>query len=93
MFALGDTARLRSLFEAGEFRNVEITTETHRFTMPSFDTYFGPFERGGGGAGEIYVTLPEDLRRAVREESQRSLGDNGGPIDLEVELRFASGQR
>jgi hypothetical protein len=31
--------------------------------------------------------------RAVREEVRRSLGDTGGPIAIESELRFASGHR
>jgi ubiquinone/menaquinone biosynthesis C-methylase UbiE len=92
-FSLGDAARLRSLFEAAGFRDVEVTTETHRFSLPSFDAYFGPFERGGGSTGQAYVALPEAVRGAVRDEMRRSLGDTGGPIDIEVEFRFASGQR
>jgi ubiquinone/menaquinone biosynthesis C-methylase UbiE len=92
-FSLGDAARLRSLFEAAGFRDVEITTEIHRFTLPSFDAYFGPFERGGGSSGQAYVTLTEAVRGAVRDEMRRSLGDTGGPIKIEVEFRFASGQR
>ena len=32
-------------------------------------------------------------RKAVREEVQRDLGDTGGPIELEVEYRLASGRR
>ena len=93
MFSLGNEATLRSLFEAEGFRNVEITTETRRFTMPSFDSYFGPFERGGVGIGQGYARVPHELRSAVREELQRGLRDSGGPIELEVEIRFASGQR
>jgi SAM-dependent methyltransferase len=39
-FSLGEEARLRSLFEAARFRNVETTTETHRFVLPSFRGLF-----------------------------------------------------
>jgi ubiquinone/menaquinone biosynthesis C-methylase UbiE len=92
-FAIGDAARLRSLFEAGGFRDVEITTESYRFTLPSFDAYFGPFERGGGSTGQAYVMLPEAVRTAVREEMRRDLNDTGGPVEIEVEFRFASGRR
>jgi hypothetical protein len=43
--------------------------------------------------GQAYVALPEEVRGAVREEVRRDLGDDGGPIDIEVEIRFASGRR
>jgi ubiquinone/menaquinone biosynthesis C-methylase UbiE len=93
VFSLGDKSKLRSLFEAAHFRDVEITTETHRFTLPSFDAYFKPFEQGAGSPGQAFISLPEEARRAVREEVRRDLGDTGGPIEIEVEYRFGSGQR
>jgi ubiquinone/menaquinone biosynthesis C-methylase UbiE len=92
-FCLGDEARLRSLFEAADFRDVEVATESHRFVVSSFDTYFEPYEHGAGFSGQAFVSLPEDVRRAVREDIQRGLGDTGGPIELEVEVRLASGRR
>ncbi|WP_262300408.1 class I SAM-dependent methyltransferase, partial [Microvirga sesbaniae] len=49
-FSLGDEGRLRSLLEGAGFRDVDISTEAYRFTLPSFDAYFGPFERGGGSS-------------------------------------------
>ena len=90
-FALGNETRLRSLFEGAGFREVEITTHHHRFVSPSFDAYFRPFEQGGGSSGQAYVALPETERRAVRDEVRRHLGDTGGPIGIDVELRHASG--
>jgi ubiquinone/menaquinone biosynthesis C-methylase UbiE len=93
VFSIGDKAKLKSLFEGAEFRGVEITTETHRFVLPSFDAYFEPFERGGGSPGQALISLPEETRRAVREEVRRDLGDKGGPIEIEVEYRFGSGRR
>jgi ubiquinone/menaquinone biosynthesis C-methylase UbiE len=92
-FSLGDAARLRSLFEGAGFRDVETTTEAHRFVLPSFEAYFQPFEQGGGSSGQAYLVLPEEERRAVREEVRRNVGDTGGPIGIEVEERFASGRR
>jgi hypothetical protein len=77
----------------GSRADVNITTEVHRFRLPSFDAYFGPFERGGGSSGQALVSLPEEVRRAVREEIRRDLGDAGGPIGIEVEIRIASGRR
>jgi ubiquinone/menaquinone biosynthesis C-methylase UbiE len=93
VFSLGDETRLRSLFEAANFRDVEITTECHRFVLPSFDLYFEPVEQGAGSPGQVFVKLPEVARRAVREELRRDLGDTGGPIEVEVEYRFGSGRR
>ena len=92
-FSLGDEARLRSLFEGAGFRDVEITTEAHRFVLPSFEAYFEPFEQGGGSSGQVYVLLPEEERRAVREEVRRNVGDTGGRIGIDVVERLASGRR
>ncbi|MCA1394040.1 MULTISPECIES: methyltransferase domain-containing protein [unclassified Bradyrhizobium] len=93
MFSLGDPARLRQLFEKAGFQNIELTRQAHRFSMPSFDAYFGPYERGDGPTGQAYLTLPQSVRDIVREETQRSLGDRGGPVEIEVQYQFASGQR
>ncbi len=75
------------------FGEVEIATETLRFAFPSFDAYFGGLERGEGHMGQEYTALPEAVRRAVREDMRRAVGDAGGPIDIEVEVRIGSGRR
>ena len=77
-FSLGNESRLRSLFENAGFIDVKIATESRRFELPSFDAYYGPFERGGGSTGQALATLPTDERQAVREEVRRTLGDDGG---------------
>jgi ubiquinone/menaquinone biosynthesis C-methylase UbiE len=93
VFSLGDEKKLRSLFEAAAFRDVEITTKSYRFVLPSFDAYFKPFEQGAGSPGQAFVSLSENARHAVREEVRRDLRDTGGPIEIEVEYRFGSGRR
>ncbi|MDA9401976.1 hypothetical protein [Bradyrhizobium sp. CCBAU 45389] len=93
VFALGNEMKLKSLFEDAHFRDVEITLQARVFTLPSFDTYFEPIERGAGSAGQAFTSLPAAARRAVREELRRELGDTGGPIELKVEYSFASGRR
>ncbi|TDH58054.1 class I SAM-dependent methyltransferase [Dankookia rubra] len=93
MFSLGDAAWLGTLLDDTGFRDVEVATEVQRFEKPSFDAYFEPYERGWGTAGQAYVALPDEGRRAMREEVRRSLGDTGGPIEIDVEIRFASGRR
>jgi len=71
----------------------ETLTKGSSFVVPSFAAYFEPFEQGGGSSGQAYVALPEAERRAMREEVGRNVGDTGGPIGIEVELRFASARR
>ena len=92
-FSLGDEARLRSLFDAAGFHDVETSTEAHRFVLPSFEAYFEPFEQGGGSSGQAYLMLSEAERRAVREEVRRNVGDRGGQVGIDVVERVASGRR
>jgi hypothetical protein len=92
-FALGEASRLQSLFTEAGFVEVETHTVKHTFALPSFDAYYGPFERGGASTGQALAALPDDVRRAVREEVRRYFGDTGGPIQLETEYRIASGRR
>jgi ubiquinone/menaquinone biosynthesis C-methylase UbiE len=93
VFSLGDEAKLRSMFDAANFKDVEITTQARVFTLPSFDEYFEPIEQGAGSPGQAFVSLPETTRRAVREKLLRDFGGGSGPIEIEVEYRFASGRR
>jgi hypothetical protein len=79
-FALGDGSRLESLFVEAGFADVETHTVKHTFVLPSFDAYYGPFERGGASTGQALATLPDDIRAAV-------------PIESETEYRIASGRR
>lgn len=92
-FALGAATRLKSLFREAGFADVKTHAERHNFPLPSFDAYYGPFERGGASTGQALASLPEAIRRAIREEVRRGLADTGGPIEVEVEIGFASGRR
>jgi ubiquinone/menaquinone biosynthesis C-methylase UbiE len=92
-FALGEAARLQSLLAEAGFVEVETHTVTHTFVLPSFDAYYGPFERGGASTGQALAALPDEIRRAVREEARRYFRDEGGPIESETEYRIASGRR
>ena len=92
-FALGDAATVVRLFTEAGFRDAETSTEKHTFVLPSFDAYYGPFERGGGSTGQALASLPEPTRRAIREEMRRALGGDGGPVTIEVEIRIASGRK
>ena len=92
-FALGDQDHLRSLFVGAGFADVQIRTARHRFELPSFDAYYGPFERGGGSSGQALLSLPEEVRRAVREEVRMNLQAGAGPVGIDVEFMIASGRR
>jgi ubiquinone/menaquinone biosynthesis C-methylase UbiE len=92
-FALGEASRLQSLFSEAGFEDIETDIVKHTFVLPSFDAYYGPFERGGASTGQALAALPEEIRRAVREEVRRDLADTGGSIEAEAEYRIASGRR
>jgi hypothetical protein len=59
LFSLGDEAGLRALYVEAGFHNVEVTTATHTFGVPSFDEYFDHVERGWGLVGQVFVSLPD----------------------------------
>jgi ubiquinone/menaquinone biosynthesis C-methylase UbiE len=93
VFSLGDESTLQALFEQAGFRDIDVSTRSERFPHDSFDTYFEPIERGFGSAGEAFVALPKDLQCQVRKEIRQQVGDTGGPVEIEVEFRFASGRK
>ena len=92
-FALGAASQLQTLFDQAGFTDFATDTVTHTFVLPSFDAYYGPFERGGGSTGQALAALSEEIRSAVRDEVRRDLGDTGGPVKVEAEYRIASGRR
>ena len=92
-FALGEASLLQSLFKEAGFAEFETDTVRHTFVLPSFDAYYGPFERGGASTGQALAALPEEIRAAVREEVRRDLVGRGGPVEAEAEYRIASARR
>jgi len=92
-FALGEATRIRSLFDEAGFAEIETRTVRHTFVLPSFEAYYGPFERGGASTGQALAALSEEMRRAVREEVRRDLGDRGGSIEAQAEYRIGTAQR
>jgi SAM-dependent methyltransferase len=94
--SLGDAARLRALFEAAGFAEGETATELRRHPFASFGAYFDLMERGGAPTGLEYAALPEEVRRAVRQDVRRGLeGDaqTGGPIEVPIEILFGGGRK
>jgi hypothetical protein len=78
-FSLGEASRLEELFREGGFSQIESGTVKHTFVLPSFDAYYGPFERGGASTGQALAALSDELRRAVRDEVRRDFGDTNRP--------------
>jgi ubiquinone/menaquinone biosynthesis C-methylase UbiE len=93
IFSLGQGARLRELFVGAGFRDVEVAVKAQRFGVSSFNEYFAPYEHGADAVGQAFIALPEEVRHSVREDVRQSLGDTGGPIEIEVEFMFASGRK
>jgi hypothetical protein len=50
-FALGEASKLQLLFNEAGFAGFETNTVRHTLVLPSFDAYYGPFERGGASTG------------------------------------------
>ena len=70
-FSLGEASRLEELFRECGFSRIETRTVRHTFVLPSFDVYYGRFERGGASTGQALAALPDEIRRAAREEIRR----------------------
>lgn len=89
----GSECHLCDLLAGAGFVDVAASVKTLRMPFPSFDAYFGGVEQGAGNVGQEYMALPAELRRAVRDETRRAVGDTGGAIELKVEVTFARGRR
>src|ERR1700750_2746027 len=79
-FGLGEPDRVRPLFAAAGFTDIEIVLETRNFSYPTFDAYFAPFEQGAGPWGAEYLGLAPDIRPAIRDDPCRERrGEGRGP--------------
>jgi len=89
------TERLRELFTAAGFRDVEVGTATRSFSFASFDDYFAGTEAGAGISGQEYVKLPFETRRAVREAMRLSFPDGGSrqPFVVDMEVLVGCGNK
>ena len=94
-FSIRDAGRLCTLFDSAGFRTVAVESETRKSRFESFDDYFSGIEKGATVSGQEYIQLPDDVRRAVREEVRRGLPQlsNDGPFEIEVEVLIGSGRR
>lgn len=92
-FNIRDAGRLDALLAGAGFRDVHVVSECSELQFASFDEYFSGIENGATLSGQEYVCLPEEVRRAVREDVQRSLlvGRADGPLAVNIEVLIGSG--
>jgi ubiquinone/menaquinone biosynthesis C-methylase UbiE len=94
-FDISDARRLRALLAAAGFRDILVERKRRELRFASFDAYFSGIENGATLSGQEYVSLPERVRRAIREDVQRNLlGETSdGSLAINMEVLIGSGQR
>jgi ubiquinone/menaquinone biosynthesis C-methylase UbiE/uncharacterized protein YbaR (Trm112 family) len=92
-FALADQTRLRSLFTNAGFQDVHIERVEREDSIESFDEYWEPIEAGTGSIPQMYVSLGEGERRAVREEVKTHLSRflSNGKLVMSFEMLIGRG--
>jgi ubiquinone/menaquinone biosynthesis C-methylase UbiE len=93
-FALADSEHLEQMFATAGFREVRVERVQREDTINSFDEYWEPIETGVGSQPQIYVSLPEAHRRAVRDEVEARLSPFGsnGHFSMSVEMLIGMGR-
>lgn len=94
-FTLADADRLQRVLAGAAFHEVCVTRETRELAFESFDDYWGPIEAGGGRLGQVYLGLPEQVRRAVREDVRKRIArfESNGRLVIEGEALFGFASR
>jgi len=93
-FSLAQCPRLEAMLGAAGFREVKVTRETRYGIVESFDEYWAAIEAGAGQLPLIYLSLPEQERRAVREEVRAGLSpfEKNGRLEMSVEMLIGAGR-
>jgi hypothetical protein len=85
---------LEAMLVAAGFREVRVTQETRDGIVESFDEYWAAIEAGTGQQPLIYLSLPKQQRRAVREEVRAGLSqfEKNGRLEMSVEMLIGIGR-
>lgn len=91
--ALADPDRLEQLLAIAGFRHVSVVKETREVAFDSFDHYWSAIEAGAGRLGQFYLELPDDERRAVRDDVSGRMAqfESGGRLVLTAEALIGTG--
>jgi ubiquinone/menaquinone biosynthesis C-methylase UbiE len=92
-FSLADPTRLENLLISAGFQEVRVERHSREGGFDSFDEYWEPIQAGTGSIPQIYLTLPDAARRAVRAEVRARLAEfeSGGRLRMSVEMLIGSG--
>jgi ubiquinone/menaquinone biosynthesis C-methylase UbiE len=93
-FALADADRLEHMLADVGFREVRVERVQREDTLRSFDEYWDPIEAGMGSLPQVYLSLPETDRRAVREEVKSRLSpfESNGRLTMSIEMLIGVGR-
>ena len=93
-FALANSRQLEHLLIGTGFRDVHVERQSREGAFDSLDDYWAPIEAGTGSIPQVYLSLPEDQRRAVRDEVTERLANfqSDGRLVMSVEMLIASGR-
>jgi hypothetical protein len=73
---------------------VHVERQSWEGAFDSFDDYWAPIEAGTGSIPQVYLSLSEGQRRAVRDEvtEQFTKCQSGGRLVMSVEMLIATGR-
>jgi ubiquinone/menaquinone biosynthesis C-methylase UbiE len=93
-FALADAERLERLLQSAGFRGVRVMRETRSGTFDNLAAYWAPIDAGTGHLPQVYRSLPDSIRRAVREEVSARLAEfeSNGRLAMTIEMLIAVGR-
>jgi ubiquinone/menaquinone biosynthesis C-methylase UbiE len=91
--SLADPDHLQWLLSDAGFRHVSVVAETREVAFDSFKHYWSAIEAGAGRFGQFYLELPDDERRAVRDEVSRRMAqfESGRGLVLKAEALIGTG--
>ncbi|SRR6266496_5014268 len=93
-FALADSRQLEDLLTGAGFGDVHVERQSREGAFDSLDDYWAPIEAGTGSIPQVYLSLPESQRGAVRDEVTERLAkfQSDGRLVMSVEMLIASGR-
>ena len=93
-FTLADANRLECMFVSAGFHEVQVERVQREDTIASYEEYWAPIETGMGSLPQVYVSLSEINRRAVREQVNSRLSPflSNGRLVMGIEMLIAAGR-